>query len=231
MASEPQEENASRADGANMHTSDGGESLVMTSGGGRWNWIATQPLAVQIIGGLIVIGAAAALSFMFSLILPSSCVPGSKPEGEEKVKLESILPDSPLGEKLLFFIVKAAAADQMRSVQSIQGHDLEVRVGRITVNEERTVVSQLGVYKKSNGEELIAGRNLPVAGGWVPVASRLAINCNFRLDVMTTKELFLEEKFIISLESWGREKDQPCLVKTGGDRVWKDNNLSEEGAE
>jgi hypothetical protein len=182
----------------------------------RWGWIATQPLSVQIVGGLIVAGVVAGIGYL----LANSWAGDVEPKASRQVKLKSSLPDMPLGEALLFFLVESAPAGQREKRQAIQGRDLEVRAGVITVHEERSVVSHLGIFRVSDGQELIAGRNVALSGDYM-FSTRAGLNCSFRVDVMASKELFNVEKFIISLESWDLKEGQPsCPIRFGGDRVW-----------
>lgn len=128
-------------------------------------------------------------------------------------KPKSLLPPAALGDILLFSLVELAPAGANVVERSIEDQELKITAGEITVANGSVAISRLSI-RAANGEELVAGRNVPLFGA--TYGSRINLNCYFRLDVMTSAELFKENAVIISIESWSISEDQPpCSVRFG----------------
>lgn len=171
-------------------------------------WILSNQIAAGIIvmvGGSLILAAIYAIPDIWR----------EKPEPVLPEQPRSMLPEVPLGDILLFSLVELPPEGALVVERPVLGHDLKISVGGLGVVAGRVVVSRLAVSKISNNEELVAGRDIPIFGRST-YSTRTDLNCNFRLEVMTSSELFSKDQFIISLESWDIDAGKPaCPVRFG----------------
>ena len=171
-------------------------------GGTRWGKILYNPHFVQIFGGLIVA--------ILSIWLVAKLGPWFSQESLEK----SRLPNEALGLFLASAVVSAGTDEKSEAISIISEYGLEVIAGRFNLNLKRAAVSSLQV-KTADGARTLFNLIGAEVGGSRYFADIPDINCGFRLDLLTSQELFDNSRFIILIESWSllnvKGKD-PCPI-------------------